>query len=87
MRRVVLSVAVLFGMGLSVAVAAQQAAPSCEEQLKIVGVQAKEYYEDRDSKQREKIMLRASLQDAQIKIADLEKKIVELTKKPEPTKP
>lgn len=70
--------AVFLLMGSSVLAA--QPGPTCEENLKVVSVQAQEYYADRDAKQKDKIMLRAQLNDAQAQIQALQRELADAKK-------
>lgn len=53
---------------------------TCEQDLKLVAIQAQEYYADRDAKQKEKIMLRSQLNDAQVQIRALKAELTEAKK-------
>lgn len=70
--------AVFLLMGSSVVEA--QSTSNCEENLKLVSVQAQEYYADRDTKEKDKIRLRSQLNDAQAQISALKAEVAELKK-------
>lgn len=56
---------------------------SCPEQFTMMQAQAREFLNDRDAKQREKVTLQVKLDEARAKISALEKQVQELSKKPD----
>lgn len=70
----------LWAISVASAEEPKKAAASCPDQLNMASLQAKEYYDDRDAKQRQKIILQAQLNYAEARIRLLEKELKDLRK-------